>query len=170
METKIVTYGKKLSQIKILDTKLDIFSNGNCLEIRKENTYDKQKHYLGLKYQCVELVRRFIYLQYNINLAKKYRGNAKDWYKNSKLMNLKKIEIDNAKIGDLITFTGGEFGHIAIINNICDKNLYIISQNFKNNHEDLNLVFPILKLKNKEKFYNHLNQEYIFQGILMLRQ
>src|SRR5437667_583202 len=36
--------------------------------------------YTGIKWQCVEYVRRFYLTVYGVDLGSKYRGNADTWY------------------------------------------------------------------------------------------
>ncbi len=96
---------------------------------------------IGLRYQCVEFVKRYYYEFYNHKMPNSY-GHAKDFF-NKKLedgaMNKDRnlIQFKNGGkfkpgIGDLIVFDGHSFnpyGHVAIISKVYDDKIEIIQQN-----------------------------------------
>ena len=96
---------------------------------------------IGLKWQCVEFVKRYYLEHLNHKMPNSY-GHAKDFY-NSKFddgelnkdRNL--IQYSNAsqtkpKVNDLVIFDGNVFnpyGHVAIISNVGDDEIEIVQQN-----------------------------------------
>ncbi len=130
-------YGTKIADVTICDVELPLYSNGTCTYLSNEHCHDNNGNYLGIKYQCVEFVRRYIYQKAGINLASLWaKGDAHDWYDARDKMNLSKIPIKYAQEGDIITFTGGPYGHIGIVNNISDHYINVTSQNLYNDERD----------------------------------
>ncbi len=96
---------------------------------------------LGLKYQCVEFVKRYYYQHYKHKMPDSY-GHAKDFFDSkvkdgelNKRRNL--IQYTNAskskpKVGDLLVFDGNiynKYGHVAIISKVSNDKIEIIQQN-----------------------------------------
>ncbi len=169
-KNKVRNFGAFLGSPQILDVKIDVFSNGNSSFISDEISYDKKGQYLGICYQCVELVRRFIYLKYNVNLAIAYQdGDAKDWYDNHSKMNLSIQMLKNAGIGDIITFTGGNWGHVGIISNLDVENIYVTSQNFMNDERDIDFKISRATLASKEYIIDGDSNKFQFQSLLRFK-
>ncbi|MDB9836463.1 CHAP domain-containing protein [Flavobacteriaceae bacterium] len=96
---------------------------------------------LGLKYQCVEFVKRYYYEEFNHKMPDSY-GNAKDFF-NSKIRDGKINKQRNLyqhtnpssskpKINDLIIYSGtalNRYGHVSIISNVSENEIEIIQQN-----------------------------------------
>ena len=96
---------------------------------------------LGLKYQCVEFVKRYYYEELNHKMPDSY-GNAKDFF-NSKIRDGKINKQRNLyqhtnpcsskpKINDLIIYSGtalNRYGHVSIISNVTENEIEIIQQN-----------------------------------------
>lgn len=96
---------------------------------------------LGLKYQCVEFVKRYYYEYYKHKMPNSY-GDAKNFYNANlgdasmnKDRNLKQFSNPSRykpQIGDLIVFdgtTGNPYGHVAIISAVGDNYVEIVQQN-----------------------------------------
>lgn len=92
---------------------------------------------LGLRYQCVEFVKRYYYEQYEHKMPNVY-GNAVDFY-NPQLTDSQLnedrglIQYSNPSrskpvIGDLVVYSGG-FGHVAIVSDVRNDEVQIIQQN-----------------------------------------
>jgi len=96
---------------------------------------------LGLKYQCVEFVKRYYYKKLNHRMPDSY-GHAKDFFNQTikdgeinKQRNL--IQYDNPskfkpKVNDLVVYSAtsfNKFGHVSIISKITEKEIEIIQQN-----------------------------------------
>ncbi len=111
---------------------------------------------LGLKYQCVEFVKRYYYYHYKHKMPDSY-GDAKDFYnakitdgginKRRNLLQFSNPSKSKPKVGDLIIFdgtTGNPFGHVAIISKVTDSQVEIIQQNpgpYAPSRENLDLTF-----------------------------
>ncbi len=90
----------------------------------------------GLKWQCVEFVRRYYLQTYDINLRSMYTGDANTWFDHAADMNLAANPQGSTvrpEIGDILTSDGGPSGHIAIIRSVTDSQVCVAEQNF-NNH------------------------------------
>lgn len=96
---------------------------------------------LGLKYQCVEFVKRYYYYHYKHKMPDSY-GNAKDFFDpevkdgelNKKRGLLQFTNPGNSKPqpGDLLIFdghAGNIYGHVAIISAVTNEEIEIIQQN-----------------------------------------
>ncbi|KOY88064.1 amidase [bacterium 336/3] len=96
---------------------------------------------LGLKYQCVEFVKRYYYEHLKHKMPDSY-GHAKDFFNKklkdgtfNKQRNL--IQYTNPskikpKVNDLVVFaptTFNQYGHVAIVSNVKNDELEIIQQN-----------------------------------------
>lgn len=83
----------------------------------------------GLQYQCVELVMRHFMLNWNL----RWYGNAKDL-----LNNAPKAQVDvyyngdgshPPVPGDMIVWTKGTYGHVALVTSVTSSSVDIIEQN-----------------------------------------
>ncbi len=96
---------------------------------------------LGLKYQCVEFVKRYYYHVFEHKMANSF-GHAKDFFdkslsdrdynKQRGLMQYRNVREYKPEIGDLIVFEksfGNPFGHVAIISSVSDGEIEIVQQN-----------------------------------------
>lgn len=96
---------------------------------------------IGMKYQCVEFVKRYYYQRLNHKMPDAY-GNAKDFYDatladssfNAKrgLMQYSNGSKARPQAEDLLIFDGHKgnpYGHVAIVAWVTDSNLCIIQQN-----------------------------------------
>jgi len=96
---------------------------------------------IGLKYQCVEFVKRYYYEYYYHKMPDSY-GNAKDFFDNSvkdgqiskkrDLIQFTNPSKSKPAIGDLIIFdgtAGNPYGHVAIISKVTAQTIEIIQQN-----------------------------------------
>jgi hypothetical protein len=107
-----------------------------------ERNTTKDGYNLGLKYQCVEFVKRYYYEYFHHKMPNAY-GHAKDFY-NKKFgdasMNTDRnlVQFKNGGVGtpqanDLIVWNGNEgnpYGHVAIVvKNVGNKYVEIIQQN-----------------------------------------
>lgn len=117
-----------------------VYYNGGVDNV-SERTLTKDNYNLGLKYQCVEFVKRYYYERFNHKMPDSY-GHAKDFYeselsdgvKNQKrnLTQYHNPSISKPKVEDLIVLSGtifNRFGHVAIIAKVTDTEIEIIQQN-----------------------------------------
>jgi len=108
---------------------------------------------LGLKYQCVEYVKRYYYehlnhkMPYNMGHANSFFNNSiKDGDKNTErnLYQFTNPSFTKPEDDDLIVMGGGKFGHVAIVTKVTDNKIEIIQQNPSNpinTREKFNLIF-----------------------------
>jgi len=110
---------------------------------------------LGLKYQCVEFVKRYYYEELNHKMPDTY-GHAKDFFNShikdgeiNKQRNLKQFKNPSKskpKINDLVIYSGttiNKYGHVAIISKVTENDIEIIQQNpgpFRSSREKYELT------------------------------
>lgn len=117
-----------------------VFYNGGVSHIDGRQI-TKDGYNLGLKFQCVEFVKRYYYEYLNHKMPDSY-GNAKDFFNHSLNdgdMNIQRDlkqytnpSISIPKVNDLVVFSGStvnSFGHVAIISFVDKDEIEIIQQN-----------------------------------------
>ncbi|MFT6338630.1 MAG: hypothetical protein ACJATI_005407 [Halioglobus sp.] len=127
---------------KVIDTfnGVNIYYNGQVANIQGRNV-TSDGYNLGLKYQCVEFVKRYYFEFYNHKMPNSY-GNAKDFFQRSLadgdynsdrgLVQFRNPSFTKPKIGDLLIFGAtqwNEFGHVAIISEVNNSTIEIAQQN-----------------------------------------
>lgn len=149
----VVFLGWKFFQIgKSIDkfNSVDVYENGNFGNVSGRNVTD-DGYNLGLKYQCVEFVKRYYFEVYQHKMPNSY-GNALDFFqkgltsgklnKDRDLIQFQNGGKSKPKIGDLIVFDGTEgnpYGHVAIISKVDDNSIEIIQQNSITSRKTLQL-------------------------------
>lgn len=117
-----------------------VYYNGGVNNVTDRNL-TADNYNLGLKYQCVEFVKRYYYEHFNHKMPDSY-GHAKDFF-NEKLSDGQKNEKRNLiqytnpssskpKVNDLLIYSGtifNRFGHVAIVSNVTANEIEIIQQN-----------------------------------------
>lgn len=128
-----------------------VFYNGpNNKNISGRNT-THDNYNLGLKYQCVEFMKRYYYEHLNHKMPNSY-GNAIHFFEDSladgqenitrNLTQYTNPSIEKPKVNDIIVFEGtlfNEFGHVAIVSKVRTNNIEIIQQNSRKTRENLPL-------------------------------
>lgn len=117
-----------------------IYYNGSVNNIHGRNLAP-DGYNLGLKYQCVEFVKRYYYEYLNHKMPDSY-GNAKDFFNESvadgqinKQRDLKQFtnpSFSKPVTDDLLIFKGSNFnpyGHVAIVSRVHDNKIEIVQQN-----------------------------------------
>ena len=117
-----------------------VYYNGGIDNVEERNT-SADGYNIGLKYQCVEFVKRYYYEFYKHKMPDSY-GNAKDFFSPSvkdgelnKQRNLLQFTNPSAyklEVGDLIIMdghSGNPYGHVAIVSMIYQDAIEIIQQN-----------------------------------------
>lgn len=119
------------------------YSNGSTTTYIPSNSSYINNVYLGVKWQCVEYVRRYYYQIYGMDLYSKHQGNANTWYANSSTMGLVRYRNGESstppQVGDILTSNSGGYGHIGIVKSVTSTNVCTIQQNFTNTATDTNL-------------------------------
>lgn len=117
-----------------------IFYNGKDFK-HVEGRHIKDGYNLGLKYQCVEFVKRYYYEVYGHKMPNSY-GHAKDFYdpdlgdkgynKQRGLMQYTNIREYAPAVDDILVYgphDGNPFGHVAIISEVGDDYIELVHQN-----------------------------------------
>lgn len=155
------TIGHKLDSIN----GVYVFYNGGVDNSLGRNL-SKEGYNFGLKYQCVEFVKRYYFLALKHKMPNTY-GHAKDFF-NPKLVDGKRNEERNLlqfingsktipKVNDLLVFSASTFnkhGHVAIVSKVAEDSIEIIQQNagpFSSSRE----TFQLIKEGNKFKIKNN---------------
>lgn len=141
-----------------IGTQIDIFNgvpvyfNGKADKVHGRH-YTPEGYNLGLKWQCVEFVKRYYYEIYGHKFPNS-SGNAKDFFDKSlgdKDYNNKRglLQIRNTReyppqVGDILVYDGNPdnpYGHIAIISCVDNNQVEIVQQNWgKKTRHTMNLV------------------------------
>ena len=145
---------------------ISVFYNGGINNVEGRQV-SKDGYNIGLKFQCVEFVKRYYFQVFNHKMNNSY-GHAKDFFdkkiKDNQFNNdrgLKQFTNPSGskpKIHDIVIFNNtifNPFGHVAIISKVEENEVEIIQQNkgsFGNSRERLNLKYKnsIWKIDNKE--------------------
>lgn len=140
-----------------------VYYNGEVGNVSGRNLTD-DNYNLGLKYQCVEFVKRYYYQHLHHKMPDTY-GHAKDFFDPTLTdgqLNTKRnlIQYTNGSktkpiCDDLIVFDKTVFnpyGHVAIISEVTDNRIEIIQQNPGPSANSR--VFFILKKENNKWFVN----------------
>lgn len=130
-----------------------VYYNGGVDNASGRNT-SSDGYNIGIKYQCVEFVKRYYYEHLNHTMPGTY-GHAKDFYnpglndgelnKQRNLMQYKNGSNTKPKTDDLVVFSSSLFnayGHVAIISSVNDNQIELIQQNpgpFGNSRETIKL-------------------------------
>ena len=111
---------------------------------------------IGLKYQCVEFVKRYYYEHLHHKMPNSY-GHAKDFFdlnlndgeKNTQrnLTQYRNPSRTKPKVNDLLVYSGtalNPYGHVAIISRVSEKEIEIIQQNpgpYSNSRATYDLIY-----------------------------
>ena len=130
---------------KVGDT-LDVFNNVYVLYNKSMNNTSgrnlaKDGYNIGLKWQCVEFVKRYYYDHLNHKMPNSY-GHAKDFFNRSLKDNQKNKDRNlmqfmngsqlKPEVNDLLIFDGNIFnsyGHVAIISKVDSNSIEVVQQN-----------------------------------------
>jgi surface antigen len=121
---------------------VNVFYNGkNYSHVNGRNT-TVDGYNLGLKYQCVEFVKRYYYDYYGHKMPSSY-GHARDYFDtslpdvayNSKrdLMQYRNVRAVPPMSGDILVYgpcESNKYGHVAIVTNVSSEHIELIQQNY----------------------------------------
>lgn len=166
-ETFIGKKYKKFIAKNIGDT-LDVYNNVYVIYNKSMNNTSGRNvaadgYNIGLKWQCVEFVKRYYYEHLNHKMPNSY-GHAKDFFnpkladgimnKDRNLVQFTNGSVSKPKVNDLAIFKGNVFnpyGHVAIISKVEDDEIEIVQQNVgKDSRETIKLSFKNGKWKIKD--------------------
>ena len=130
------TYAKAIDNLN----GVNIYYNGKVGNVSGRNV-TKDGYNLGLKYQCVEFVKRYYYEYYRHKMPDSY-GHAKDFYdryvadgqmnKSRALRQFTNGSIARPKVGDIVVFGPtpyNKFGHIGIVSKSGRESIEMAHQN-----------------------------------------
>ena len=143
----IIVLGQKYSnRIAAIGDKVDslhgisVYYNGAMGHVEGRNI-TPDGYNLGLKYQCVEFVKRYYYKHYNHKMPDSY-GHAKSFFnpsvkdgeKNTQrnLLQFTNPSASKPKVGDLVVYSGtifNKYGHVSIVSKVGDNTVEVIQQN-----------------------------------------
>lgn len=137
---------------------VNVYFNGGVGHTEGRNLA-KDGYNLGIKYQCVEFVKRYYYEALNHKMPDSY-GNAVDFFNSSlkdgelnKQRNLFQYfngSLTQPKINDIIIFDNHVFnpyGHVAIVSDVSEHNITIVQQN-AGTFSDTREVYELNKINN----------------------
>lgn len=114
-----------------------VYYNGSISNVSGRNVA-KDGYNLGLKYQCVEFIKRYYYERFNHKMPDSY-GHAKDFFDDSipdgnlnpkrNLLQFHNGSPTKPQVDDIIVFDWSKYGHVAIISKVTDNEIEIIQQN-----------------------------------------
>lgn len=119
---------------------VSVYYNGKISNVNGRNLTN-DGYNLGLKYQCVEFVKRYYYEALQHKMPNSY-GHAKDFFdvgvkdgsinKQRNLLQYENSSITKPRVDDLVVYSGtifNEYGHVAIISKVTTNAIEIIQQN-----------------------------------------
>ncbi len=117
-----------------------VYYNGSVGNVSGRNT-TADGYNLGLRYQCVEFVKRYYYEHLGHKMPDAY-GHAKDFFDKSvtdgalnpkrALLQFTNPSASRPQPDDLLIFKGhllNRYGHVAIVSKVADDKIQIIQQN-----------------------------------------
>lgn len=126
-----------------------VYFNESFSNVSGRNVVDGYN--IGLKYQCVEFVKRYYFEYYQHRMPNSY-GHAKDFFmkglEDGKINNDRGLRqysnpsFSRPKVGDLIVFDESifnSFGHVAIVSEVRDDQIEIIQQNTSRSRDWIDL-------------------------------
>lgn len=115
-----------------------IYYNGNKIDESHGQNYSEDGYYYGQKWQCVEFAKRFYFDALNHRMPDTL-GNAKDFWDTRipsgslnhrrGLLQYKNGGTDKPQLDDLLVFTYGQYGHVAIISKVGEEYIEVVQQN-----------------------------------------
>jgi surface antigen len=116
-----------------------VYHNGSMGHVGGRNVVDGYN--VGLKYQCVEFVKRYYLEHYGHRMPNSY-GHAKDLFDTAvvdgalneqrALLQFTNPSARSPRVGDLVildAWRGNAYGHVAIVSAVLDDELEVIQQN-----------------------------------------
>ncbi len=143
--------GKEIGQKVEALNGVPVYYNGTVSNISGRNL-TADGYNLGLKFQCVEFVKRYYYEFYNHKMPNSY-GNAKDFFdakiphgkinRERGLLQFHNNGQELPEVGDLLIWDASiwnKFGHVAIVSKVYRDGVEVVQQNpgpFSKNREIL---------------------------------
>ncbi|NNF33674.1 MAG: CHAP domain-containing protein [Saprospiraceae bacterium] len=132
---------------------IPVFYNGSNYKKTSGRSTTPSGYNLGLKYQCVEFVKRYYYEVFNHEMPDSY-GHAKDFFdknlpdvafnKDRALIQYRNVRNTPPEVHDIIIYgerTENRFGHMGIVTEVTQDSIEFIQQNFgRKTRQKLGLV------------------------------
>ncbi|WP_308893103.1 CHAP domain-containing protein [Candidatus Desulfosporosinus nitrosoreducens] len=126
-----------------------VYNNGPDYTANHGENFSSDGYYYGLKWQCVEFVKRFYHDVKHVNMPNGF-GNAKDFFDPAvpqghlngqrDLLQYRNGGNMEPKPDDILVFTNGLYGHVAIVTKVTPSSVEIIQQNEKDSRQVLSLT------------------------------
>lgn len=120
---------------------VDVYFNGKDYTHVTGRNVTNDGYNLGLKFQCVEFVKRYYYQVFNHKMPNAF-GHAKDFFdktlpdksynKKRGLMQYRNVREYKPAVHDILVYDrypGNPFGHVAIISYVGEDEIEIVQQN-----------------------------------------
>lgn len=122
-----------------------VYDNGPVLTTSHGRHFSADGYYFGQKWQCVEFVKRFFYKAYGHRMPDVW-GHARDFFDESisqgelnqrrGLLQFRNGANVAPRAGDLLVFTNGTYGHVAIVSDVKSNRIEVIQQNIPGHTRD----------------------------------
>jgi hypothetical protein len=135
------SYSPKVGDIIDVFNGVEVFYNGKKFTNVHGRNVTPDGYNLGLKYQCVEFVKRYYYQAFNHKMPDP-SGNAKDYFddnlpdvafnKKRGLIQYRNVRYEKPAVHDILIYgprPDNPFGHVAIITKVSDHEVEFIQQN-----------------------------------------
>ena len=133
-EAQQITIGEELTSYR----SVSVYQNGSFVVDDHGKHYSREGYYYGLKWQCVEFVKRFYFKAYHHRMPSVW-GHAKSFFDPSlphATLNPQRgmIQFQNGgttspRPDDLLVFRGGTYGHVAVICAVRHNEIEVVQQN-----------------------------------------
>ena len=131
------SYSAEQKTIDMLNS-VPVYENGIPYYQSHGRHYAKDGYYYGKKWQCTEFVKRY-YAQVYQHHMPDVMGNAKDFFdsgtphrklnKKRGLVQYRNNQDEPPKVGDLLVFDYGAYGHVAIVSEVTPTQIEVVQQN-----------------------------------------
>lgn len=121
-----------------------VYYNGPDYTKDHGENFSPDGYYYGLKWQCVEFIKRFYYVEKHVNMPNGF-GNAKDFFdptvpqgglnKERGLIQFRNGGNMEPKPDDILVFNNSAYGHVAIVTKVTSDSIEVIQQNEKNSRQ-----------------------------------
>lgn len=122
-----------VNSVAVYAGRSDFGSGGDAIYPGYPSVAGRVKNYTGLKWQCVEFVRRFYWINYGKFIGN--NSNAKDFYSNAPNWGMRAYPNGGTvgpRVGDIIVFgpsATNPNGHVAIPVKVTSKYILLVQQN-----------------------------------------
>ncbi|GEM_PF-767098 len=150
-----------------------VYSNGSAYTVSDVYNFIDGKN-IGMKWQCVEYIRRYYYRKFWINLGDKHRGHAKTFWGSVAAHNMQLGRFSNGgsvapKVGDIVVSDKGTNGHVAIVRSVSGNQMCVAQQNVYQTESDVNACTTLSISNGKYTVGNFSNTTLPITGWLRLK-